>query len=151
MDTKSRTEYINKLLVKHDFIFVQEHWLYESQFNSYQSKLNDCCCHMISGMSGQYINNGRPYGGCAIIWKNSLAYNVCKVTTLSNRICTVQFAMGDATVLLYSVYMPTGLNNCDNIDEYNQILNELTSVFLGGDFNVDFRRSGVLHITFHVA
>ena len=47
--------------------------------------------------------------------------------------------------------MPTGLNNCDNISEYNHILNELTSYLsidpryciVGGDFNVDFRRSGV--------
>ena len=56
----------------------------------------------------------------------------------------------------------------DNIYEYNQILNELTSVYLsidpnysivGGDFNIDFRRPGVcqesiqilyLHIIFHV-
>ena len=106
-----RSEYINKLIVKDDFIFIQEHWLYESQFNSYQSKLNDSCCHMISGMSKQYINIGRSHCGCAIIWKNSLAYNVCKVTTLSNSICAVQFAMSNAAVLLCCVYMPTRLNN----------------------------------------
>ena len=147
-----RTEYINKLLVKHDFIFIQEHWLYESQFNSYQSKLNHSCCHIVSGMSGKKITCGRPYGGCAIIWKNSLAYNVCKVTTPSNRICAVQFAVGNATVLLCCVYMPTGFNNCDNIYEYNHIVSELTSVYfsidpsyciVGGDFNVDVRRPGV--------
>ena len=79
-------------------------------------------------------------------------YNVCKVTAPINRICAVQFALGNAIVVLCCIYMPTGLNNCDNIYEYNHILSELTSLYLsidpsyfivGGDFNVDVRRPGV--------
>ena len=31
----SRTEYIGKLLADNDFVFIQEHWLYESHFNLY--------------------------------------------------------------------------------------------------------------------
>ena len=147
-----RTEYIGKLLADHDFVFIQEHWLYESQFNLYQSKLKDTCCHVISGMTGETISNGRPYGGCGIIWKNNISYNVHKVTTVSRRICAVQFDIDNTSILLCCVYMPTGLNNSANAEEYNQILNELASIYLsvdpnyciiGGDFNVDFSRKCV--------
>ena len=83
--------------------------------------------------------------------ENNILYNVHKVTTVSSRICAVQFDIGNTSVLLSCVYMPTGLNNSTNA-EYNQILNELASVYLsvdpnyciiGGDFNVDFSRKCV--------
>ncbi len=151
-----RLEYINKLAEVNDFLFLQEHWMLSNQINTFGCKVSSMHVHGVSGMDEHELIQGRPYGGCLIMWKKSL---VCKVTPVqihSNRMCAVHVTGdGGLNVLLFNVYMP-----CDteydraNEEIYGDILHEISqvsenvdplSILVGGDFNTDFRRSRSLH------
>ena len=68
-----RLEFIDKLLQSNDFILIQEHWLQECQFVIYDQSLVSVCHHCVSGMNPADINRcGKPFGGCAILWKKNI-------------------------------------------------------------------------------
>lgn len=144
----SRMAYISKLLENNDFVFIQEHWLRKCQFNMY-NVLQNANLHSISAMDDEVLSIGRPFGGCAIIWKNSLMLNICPVDLQSNRCCAVTFKIGVKIYLLCNVYMP--VNNNQSVNEYAEVLASLALpiksghydyVIIGGDFNVSFDLSG---------
>ena len=68
-----KPEYVSKLIQQHDFVLLQEHWLYENQFH----RINNIECtdkilsHNVSAMDSSVFHNGRGYGGCSILWKGS--------------------------------------------------------------------------------
>ena len=74
-----RFEYIQYLCDNFDFVFVQEHWLLNKQLDLFDKKLNGIKSHCISSMDDSLLIHGRPYGGCAIIWKDSLNINVTPI------------------------------------------------------------------------
>ncbi len=139
----------------HDFLLVQEHWLQSSQLHVFQDNIKNILSYGVSGMNESELHSGRPYGGCAILWRDSLA---CKVTPISCdncRLCLVKVCFNSCTLLLCTVYMPcdTEYDHCNN-DAYNEILYEMLKftnddsidfVLCGGDFNTDIIRSKSLH------
>lgn len=148
----SRVEYVNKLVNLYDFVLIQEHWLRSCQFKQYENKFNNACSHSVSGMSDDMLLNGRPFGGCSIIWKKNIMAVVTPVNTQSNRICAVNVKSNDCNFLLCNVYMPC---NNQNTIEFVETLGLLTSlcqapsyeyVILGGDFNVNFDRVSDNHV-----
>lgn len=140
-----RLAYIDKLYKSHDFILTQEHWLFDCRINNvYSDALGDCMVHGVSGMDPTVFNNGRPFGGCAIIWKNSLKLNVTPVDASSKRLCAVHISDNNTDYLLVNVYMPC--NNNSNRNEYFEVLCEIgriirkydsLHIIIGGDFNID--------------
>ena len=100
-----RKEYISKLIEDNDFTFVQEHWLSENQFDSYKTDLNKCGGHCVSGMSGKDFLQGRPYGGCAILWKNDILLDIKPVTLDSSRACAVKFSLKNELFLVCNIYI----------------------------------------------
>ena len=84
-----RAAFIQSLIDTNDFVLLQEHWLHESSFDTFKSKLNGCCMHAISGMNESELLTGRPFGGCAILWKDTLQICVKPIITESNRVCAV--------------------------------------------------------------
>ena len=67
-----RQEHIIKLLNKSDFVFLQEHWLQDCQFQPFFNKLPQIQYHCVSGIDSTNLSHsGRPHGGVAIIWKNN--------------------------------------------------------------------------------
>ena len=137
-----RLEYISSLTRKFDFVLIQEHWLFNDGLRIFERDINECCCHGVSGMNENELLIGRPYGGVAILWKNSLTARVTPVNVDSKRMCAVIVEHANHKSLLINVYMPLE----DKIDEYIETLQCVSaicdtevfnSIILGGDFNVD--------------
>ena len=145
-----KVKYIKYVLGQCDFMFLQEHCLFKSQFDKLYSIDNDICFCATSAMDEGVLLSGRPHGGCSIIWKSSVIHKVDIISCESNRICAISLHLNGLCFLLVNVYMP-----CDdrrengNINEFIKILDEVSVMInrinpshciLGGDFNTDFRR-----------
>ena len=97
----------------------------------------------------EYIT-GRPYGGCAILWNNTLICNVEPVPCTSKRLCVVKIELRDTSFLLFTLYMSCDtMCDMDNIHMYEEVLCEITSIstsmnidkiICGGDFNTYMTR-----------
>ena len=110
-----KSVYIKKLRQVHDILLLQEHWLYNSQSHQIQDNIPGICCYSVSGMTDTRITAGRRFGGCAIIWKASLACTVEPVCIDNTRIFAVKLKLHETSILLCSIYMP-----CDTTyDDYN--------------------------------
>ncbi len=144
-------EYLQDLSQKFDIALLQEHWLYDSEISQVSCKLakNKLSSHIVSGMHATEFNQGRPYGGVAIIWRDDLDWDIKSVEVDSKRVSCVIMHKQNMRILICCVYMP-----CDdpsNCDEYEMVLNEMSEVctrvnadhiIIGGDLNTDFRRKG---------
>jgi len=141
--------YLAELLSKCEVLFLQEHWLCGDQL-SLLSEISDTHnVYSVCGFDSATVLRGRPYGGCAIFWRNNMSVCVDQVDTNNSRICAVH--MYDNTginFLLVNVYMPF-VSTDDAYDEFCVVLSiveHLTELhpdavlILGGDFNVDFER-----------
>ena len=94
---------------------------------------------------------GRPFGGCAIMYRKSLLACVKSIPTDSKRFCAVRLIdSNNSTILLINVYMPTDYGTSVSNVEFISCLSEteafidsmsFDSLIIGGDFNVDFSRA----------
>ena len=83
-------EYIKKLYTKNDILFLQETWLHDFEFNSIGNVLAGSQYHCVSAMDSTDLSkSGRLYGGCAIVWKNFLPFNVKIIENQCKRICPI--------------------------------------------------------------
>ena len=148
-------DYLNHLVKSHNFDLLQEHWLHNSQAHLITDHLKDVHMLCVSGMPDPEFITGRPYGGCAILWNNTMICNVEPVSCQSNRLCAVKVELQDLSILLFTLYMPCD-TECDanNVLIYNDVLCEITSlatsmnidqIICGGDFNTDVSRTNSLH------
>lgn len=148
----TKLPYIASLLTSCDILFLQEHWLSESQLHNLN---NISSSHMSTGTCG-FDNNeilmGRPYGGCAILWPVNLKGFTHFVDTNNRRLCSLRVCNDDYKLLFINVYMPCQSDN-DAYNAYNGVLADIISVIdqfpdhcpiLGGDFNVDLNKH-VIH------
>jgi exonuclease III len=143
-----KQSYIVSLLNKVDILFLQEHWLSESQFNVLSNIHSEFMCTAVSGFDNIEVLSGRPYGGCAILWRCNLFAKVHIVDACSKRLCALRFETDECNLLLINCYVPygAGVSSCDDF------VSELSSIevlvnsnvdchcLVGGDFNVDFGR-----------
>ena len=146
-----KPEYISSLLDRHDIVLLQETWLLKDNLNFFD-RIPGTESHGISSINDAKLLQGRPYGGCSIIWKKSLVFEVSPVTlnTPSTRLCAVNVKLPNGVKLLVvNAYMP-----CDfvpaNLADFRQVLDEISVminsggcdyVVIGGDLNTDFRRA----------
>ena len=146
-----KIEYIRHFLDinKVDILLLQETWLVPRNLQKLGDIHKDYMFHGISGINDNEILKGRPYGGIAILWHNSLSCDIKKVCIASKRLCGIVIK-GQYNLLLLNCYMP-----CDNgsksyvNEEFMQTCDtmELTvarhlahQVLIGGDMNADFSR-----------
>ena len=134
-----------------DFLLIQEHGLSKSQLNWFDKIGTDISSHCVCAMDERVMLTGRPYGGCAILWKNDLNINVEPIGSDSSRLVAVVVELDNKErLLLVCVYMP-----CDdrrllgNLKEYESLLNDMEEliesvdvdyVCIGGDWNTDHNR-----------
>lgn len=118
---------------------IQEHWLFTSQLSLLDLDTN-FCSFGVSGMADDVILQGRPYGGCGIIFRKTI--NVLK--TPSMRFCAALFIYGNESLLLLSVYLPTDYHSESSDADYDHSLSEISGfvdslcfdhIVIGGDFN----------------
>ena len=67
---------------------------------------------------------GRPYGGCAIIYRKTFSKPLTTLNTASNRFCAISLTCSTKTILLICVYLPTNYCTSQSNDLY---------------FNVDYK------------
>ncbi len=149
---------VNDLLKTCDICLIQEHWLQHVQLN-----LNVNIYFMsvgISGMDSSRLLLGRPFGGCAILFRKSLCSHISCLDSVSKRFCSIPIHdhQGSST-LLVCVYLPSNDESADYHTDFLITLGELEGfidrhktdhIVIAGDFNVDFHRDSVnarhLHI-----
>ena len=150
-----RFEYIAQLLKHTDFLFIQEHWLYEDQSYLFHKSLNNIGIVFKSGMDSNRIKHGRPYGGVAMLWNKNLQCSVEPIVTKSKRLNISVVNMNTAIILMCNVYMPIYKDSLESyLTQYSEILHEIESVSLtyncnhiviGGDFNLSLEKSTNQH------
>lgn len=153
-----RIKYISDLIQTNDIVFIQEHWQLPNQLHKLNSgSLSHLNYHAVSGIDTDKLLTGRPYGGCAILWKPTLNAVVKPVKFSSKRLCgvTLKIESCQTQIFLCNVYMPIDTkSDNENRIEFNNILQEIltisrridvTDVLIGGDLNTDFSRNNSLH------
>lgn len=144
-----KREYTRKLLSQCDVLFLQEHWLADSQLFELGSINKNFLYHGVCGFDSTQVLSGRPYGGCAILWRADWSARAEIVDSGSRRMCVVRLCTNNWKVLLINVYMPYEDNDertdefCELLSKIELIINENMDfhVILGGDFNTDFSRN----------
>ena len=147
----SKSQYIRKLLSNCDFLLLQEHWLAESQLICLSTISDDYLAAGVCGFDSSEVLPGRPFGGCAILWRKNIDANVTFVDTGNRRLCALKISSHTAKFLLVSVYMPyeDGNVNSDRTEEFISVLSSIEylnslhadcTMVIGGDFNVDLDR-----------
>ena len=130
-------------------IMLQEHWLSDGQLYLLGDISDSFLYSGVSGFDNSEVLLGRPYGGCAILWRSDLAVTVKVVNTESKRVCAIRMVNEQVKLLLVSVYMPYESDLVSTEEYTDQLMfvenilfnNSDCHVIIAGDFNVDFSRS----------
>ena len=100
----------------------------------------------VSGVKiGEFVC-GRPYGGCAILYRSSFSPCITPLNSTSNRFCALKIQDNSGTsILLVNVYMPSQSSLSDYLDTLGVLEGFIESYqcdvsVIVGDFNVDFNR-----------
>ena len=111
--------------------------------------------HSVSGMDSHSTQVGRPYGGCAILWKRELGVTVTPVPSNSKRLCCSIVQCENFSFLLACVYMPCDTNaSLQSANDFSNILCDIMvlsqihcmdHIVIAGDLNTDLSRSGSHH------
>ena len=147
---RGSSPYVSDLLSSCDILLIQEHWLFRENFNVLN--ISDQFIYTaVSGMDSSNLLVGRPFGGCAIMYRKSLLACVKSIPTNSKRFCAVRLIdSNNFIILLINVYMPTDYGTSVSNVEFISCLSEIEafidsqsfdSLIIGGDFNVDFSRA----------
>jgi exonuclease III len=144
----SKKDYLENLLSQCDILFLQEHWLTDVQIQSLNLINSNFSAFGISGFDQAEILRGRPYGGCAIFWKQNLNVTVSFIDSSSRRVCAIRCNFDFGSLLLINVYMPYEKDyaSYDDFRLHLSVIDDIIErnadchVILGGDFNVDFGR-----------
>ena len=88
-NNSNKKEFIAQLTRKCDIILLQEHWLDDSQLDILNSVDRNMLYVGVSGFDSATILSGRPYGGCAILWKSNILDKVNSIVLDSKRISAV--------------------------------------------------------------
>lgn len=144
-----KRDFVKTLLLSCDILFLQEHWLSDDQLSSLGELDGNFTFTGVSGFGNREILSGRPYGGCAILWRSSLKFSIDFLSVRSRRVAAIKLSNEHSNFLLVNVYMPFEDGNC-NADEFSDVLFSVECLLadhidchylIGGDFNVDFTRS----------
>ena len=145
----SKKPYIKSLLPSTTIAFLQEIWLSDDQLGLLGDIDSNYSYTGVSGFDCSEVLSGRPYGGCAILWRSDIMAKITTLTTNSRRVCAVRLYDDDVKLLFINAYMPFEGNDEMTDDFADQLFvvedfinsNLDCHVIVGGDFNVDFSRN----------
>ena len=140
-----RQAYMKTLLSKCTILCIQEHWLSDSQLPLLSHLSLNFSYAGVAGFGNDDVLSGRPYGGCAVLWRNDLKARVKVLDVCSKRMSAVRLCCDSFSLLLFSVYMPYEGDESKTADYAEQLaimdslIDENTDchVIIAGDFNVD--------------
>ena len=75
----AKCDFIAGIFAKVDILLIQEHWLAEAQLQSLSSVDRNILYNGVSGFDNSELLLGRPFGGCAILWRSTLAARISPV------------------------------------------------------------------------
>ena len=88
-----------------DVMLLQEHWLSDSQLSILNTLSPDHVSVAVSGFGNNSVLTGRPYGGCAILWRKNLSLTASPITSNSWRISAVLFCGAGVRFACLCIYM----------------------------------------------
>jgi len=148
--------YLKELCNNHDIIFVQEHWLMESQLHYLEQIHKDFHVYSLSSMNskcGEGIVTGRPFGGIAVMWRASLSSFVSLCSSDNDgRVISVKVSYRGSTMLLFGCYFPYNDQSSMYANAVNNVLGYIESVIeshsnsyicITGDFNFECHNANV--------
>ena len=94
---------------KPEFVCLQETWLLSHDVKPKLSEIDkNYIPHGVSGNNEkELIQQGRPKGGCAILWHESLSHTITEIPCNNRRVCAITTIMEDGKVILIvCAYMP---------------------------------------------
>ena len=145
-NSRFKKDYITGLLNDCDIFCLQEHWLSSKQLSDLSSIHDGFVYAAVSGFGDSEVLAGRPYGGCAILWRANVNMQSDLVETHSTRLCAVRFESASWKLLIVNVYMPCEGSSSEEFCEQLACIEGIISqyqdchIVLCGDFNVDFCR-----------
>ena len=151
-DRGPKFDFLCNLMSINDFLFLQEHCLFDSHLHKLKRLGDSVDIIGKSAMDESVPLEGRPYGGCAIAYKTSLCAAINEVPCDNKRMCALTANLSDTCrLLLINVYMPCDNRRRDgNFQSFIDVLGEVdriiqaanpTIVYMGGDLNTDLNRS----------
>ena len=151
-DSGPKFDFMRNLMCQYDFLFVQEHCLYKSHLHKLKSILTAADVIGKSSMIESVALEGRPYGGCAIVYKTSIQASAEEIHCQHTRLCAALVCFNSYNkILLINTYMPCDSRMRDaNYDVYVDVLSEIDRVIhatgasyaiIGGDLNTDLSRT----------
>lgn len=140
--------YLPVLLDSFDVVLLQEHWLSDSEL--VKLSFDDFVTNAVSGFDNSVLVHGRPYGGCAILYRRNLVSAIKQVKTPSRRFCAIKIDCHNTTILLINAYLPTDYRSASATELLRETLGDLCGfisthshdiLIIAGDWNTDMRRS----------
>ena len=151
----TKVDYLKQLLVNCDILFIQEHWLNPNQIALFANYFPRHSIHGISALNSGVLLEGRPHEGCIIVYGSHIAGEVQILKTDSKRLCATTLTLSPSIcIYMFCIYMPCDVNTVDNLEEYEDVLNEVSSIItnnnalyvcIAGDLNTDFSRATSWH------
>ena len=147
-----KKDFVRKLLPSVDILLLQEHWLSDCQLSILGDIDSTFVFTGVSGFENKEVLKGRPYGGCAILWRAALNVSVQIIPTGAGRISAVKLTSDKFRLLLINVYMTCDDGSHLHVNEYADVLLKIDQLIvnnfdchcvIGGDYNVDFSRNSV--------
>ena len=87
---------------------IQEHWLLHDQLHILSSYHKEFFAVAVSGISSDEFLCGRPYGGCAILYRKSFSSCILPLKSNSKRFCGLKITCSSGfSILLVNVYVPS--------------------------------------------
>lgn len=100
---KSGSNFVSNFLIDCDICMIQEHWLFKEQFHCLNIS-DQFSSIAISGMVSSEFIVGRPFGGCAILYRKSLSESISTINSFSSRFCAI--LLTDSSITFLFIYPP---------------------------------------------
>ena len=145
-------ETIKEIMPNCSFLLLQETWSYEQEFitnfkRDFKNFSYDCITANKNDL--RELKVGPVKSGISICYHTNTNCIIETISTKSKCFCAQKIKIGPIRLLLINAYMPSA-NDRDSLDEYSQILIEISSVckynttdfiIMGGDWNSDPSRN----------
>ena len=149
---KVAAETIKQIMPNCSFLLLQETWNYEQEFiinfkKDFKKFSYDCISANKNDL--RELKVGSVKSGISICYHTNSNCIIETISTKSKCFCAQKLKIGPISILLINAYMPSS-NDRDSLDEYSQILLEISSVckynttdfiIMGGDWNADPSRT----------
>ena len=106
---KSSLNYVKELMNTNDVIFLNEHWLMDSDILVIKAILSEYDVYMKSSMDCESNACGRPFGGIGFICKQKAGVRYAPVQCTSDRLMGLHVYVGKSrtkATTIYGAYMP---------------------------------------------